>query len=336
MSKGMRARAFWIEGPGQGKILEKDLPPGQGGEVRVRTLYSGISRGTEALIFRGEIPPSQHAVMRCPFQEGEFPGPVKYGYMSVGRIEGMEAPPPGAEDLLGREVFCLHPHQDLYNVPVEAVFPLPPKLPPERAVLAANLETAVNVSWDLAPGVGDRIVVVGAGVVGLLTAWLCARIPGVELRVVDVDPRRAGPARELGLDFSTDPPGWGDADGVVHASGTEEGLESALGEAGPEGVVVEASWHGDRSVSVPLGEGFHSRRLTLKSSQVGRIPPSRLPRWSHRRRLTLALELLRDPVLDVLISGESPFEELPRVLTRIAEDSGFALCHRIRYPSVGV
>ncbi len=319
------ARQFWIQAPGRGEIVAADLAPRQGGEVLVRALYSGISRGTEALVFRGEVPESQRQAMRAPFQDGDFPGPVKYGYSSVGEV--LEGPP----ELEGLTVFCLYPHQDCYCVPISAVRPLPDGLPASRAVLAANAETALNAVWDGRPGHGDRVVVIGAGVVGLLTAWLCQGVPGTEVTVVDIDPGRAEAAEALGLVFSSEAPADADADLVVHASGQPEGLVSALEAAGMEATVLEVSWFGDRAVSLPLGEAFHSRRLTLKSSQVGRIPPDRSPRWDHERRMSAALDLLVDPSLDCLITGESDFDDLPQVMEMLSRDPAGVLCHRIRY-----
>lgn len=304
----------------------------------MRALYSGVSRGTEALVFTGGVPPSQRRAMRAPFQEGEFPGPVKYGYASVGRVEEVEAAATAADegapaDLAGRTVFCLYPHQDLYRVPAAAVTPVPDGVPAGRAVLAANLETAVNVAWDARPTAGDRIVVIGAGVVGLLAAWLCRQVPGADVTVVDVNPERAAAAGALGLAFEVEPPREPAADLVVHASGQPAGLQAALDMAGVEATIVEASWYGSRSVPLPLGEAFHSRRLTLRSSQVGRVPPERAARWSRARRLRLALDLLRAPALDALITGESDFAELPEVMATLSRDPRAALCRRIRYPA---
>jgi threonine dehydrogenase-like Zn-dependent dehydrogenase len=320
------ARQFWIRSPGVGEIVAAPLAPQQEGDVLVRALFSGISRGTEALVFRGEVPMSQRVAMRAPFQEGDFPAPVKYGYSSVGEVVE------GDGGLVGRRVFCLYPHQDLYRVPAAAVVPLPDGLPPGRAVLAANAETALNAIWDARPGPGDRVVVIGAGVVGLLVAWLCAGLRGADVLLHDVDRARARTADALGLRFTPEPPVGADADLVVHASGTEAGLGLALESAGMEATVLELSWYGTRTVTLPLGEAFHSRRLTLKSSQVGRIPASRAARWDHRRRLHAALRLLLDARLDALVSGESDFEELPAVLARLSRDPAGALCHRIRYP----
>ncbi len=323
------ATAFWTLATGMGALKPEPLAEPTSEEVRVKTLYSGISRGTEALVFQGRVPQSEWQRMRAPFQAGDFPAPVKYGYVSVGVVEA------GAPALRGREVFCLYPHQDRYVVPVEAVTPLPEGLPAARAVLAANMETAINGVWDAAPGVGDRITVIGAGVVGSLVAWLCAAIPGTCVQLVDVATGRAGLAASLGLDFTTP-----DADNlrderdiVIHASGNAEGLRLALALAGTEARVIEMSWFGTSDVRLPLGEAFHSRRLTLRASQVGHLPAERAPRWDYRRRLALALELLRDPRLDVLISGESRFADLPDLMPQLAEGAGEVLCHRLRYPT---
>jgi threonine dehydrogenase-like Zn-dependent dehydrogenase len=322
---GEDARSFWIAEPGRGEIRAEALRSAEPGDAVVRTLYTGISRGTETLVFRGAVPPSERDRMRAPFQAGDFPAPVKYGYNNVGIVES------GPPALLGRHVFCLYPHQTRYVVPASALNVLPEGVPPARAVLAANLETAVNGLWDLGPRVGDRIAVVGAGTVGCLVAWLAARTPGAEVQLVDVDPRKSAVAAALGVAFALSSDAARDVDLVVHASGTEEGLGLALELAGFEATVLELSWYGSRRPAVALGESFHSRRLTLKSSQVGNVAAAQRARWSTARRMQLALRLLSEPRLDALISGESEFEELPRVLPRLASPSEYILCHRIRY-----
>ncbi|MDL2080921.1 zinc-binding alcohol dehydrogenase [Streptomyces sp. GXMU-J15] len=318
------ARAFWLSSPGEGEIREVYLPDPAEGEVLVRALYSGVSRGTETLVFRGGVPESQHAAMRAPFQEGDFPAPVKYGYLSVGVVEQ------GPADLVGSTVFCLYPHQTHYVVPASAVTRVPDHVPAERAVLAGTVETAVNALWDAAPMVGDRIAVVGGGMVGSSVAALLARFPGVRLQLVDADPARAEIAKALGVDFALPGQARGECDLVVHASATEQGLARSLELLRAEGTVVELSWYGDRRVSLPLGEAFHSRRLTLRSSQVGTVSPARASR-SYADRLALALDLLADPRLDALVTGESAFEELPEVMPRLASGAIPALCHRVRY-----
>ena len=318
------ASRFEVQTPLRGALVETPLPAPGDGEVLVRSLYSGISRGTEGLVFRGEVPPSQYQAMRAPFQVGEFPGPVAYGYMNVGEVID------GPAALVGRPVFCLHPHQDYYVVPADAVVPLPTAVPAARAVLAANMETAVNGVWDGAPGPGDRINVIGAGVIGHLVAWLCTAIPGTRVTLVDTLPQRRDSAAALGLTFATTPPEE-PADLAFHASGSAEGLRTALEHTAMEATVVELSWYGDRAVPTPLGEAFHARRLQLRSSQVGHVPPHRAPRWSHRRRMELALALLEEPALDSLITGESPFTALPEIMQSLSASPAGNLCHRIRY-----
>ncbi|MFI0790271.1 zinc-binding alcohol dehydrogenase [Streptomyces lydicus] len=324
------ACAFWLSAPGRGAIRTEPLPEPGPDEVLVRTLCSGVSRGTETLVFRGGVPESQHGAMRAPFQVGDFPAPVKYGYLNVGVVE--EGPPA----LRGRTVFCLYPHQTHYVVPASAVTPVPDAVPAARAVLAGTVETAVNALWDAAPLVGDRIAVIGAGMVGCSVAALLARYPAVRVQLVDADPARAATAEALGVDFALPADARGDCDLVVHASATEEGLARALELLAPEGTVLELSWYGDRRVSLPLGEAFHSRRLVVRSSQVGAVSPARRARRSYADRLALALELLADPAFDALVTGESAFEDLPSVLPRLASGDLPALCHRIRYaPSDG-
>jgi threonine dehydrogenase-like Zn-dependent dehydrogenase len=318
------AHAFWVTAAGRGEIRAVRLPAARDGDAVVRALYSGISRGTESLVHAGRVPPSEYARMRAPFQDGEFPAPVKYGYASVGVVED------GPAQLRGRAAFCLYPHQTRYVVPADALHLLPENVPAARAVLAANLETAINGLWDAAPRVGDRIGVVGAGTVGCLVAWLAARMPGCRVQLIDVNPARERVATALGAPFSLPAEAAGDLDLVIHASGAPDGLATALRLAGDEATVVELSWFGDREVALPLGGAFHARRLTLRSSQVGTLPPAQRPRWTHRRRLELALTLLADPVLDVLISGESPFAALPATMATLAGTD--ALCHRIVYP----
>jgi hypothetical protein len=320
-----QARAFWVAEPGRGEIRAERLRALEPGEARVRALFSGVSRGTEALVFLGRVPTSEYPRMRAPFQTGEFPAPVKYGYSSVGIVEQ------GPTELRGRHVFCLHPHQTAYVVPATALHVLPDAVPPARAVLAANLETAVNALWDLGPRIGDRIAVVGAGTVGCCVAWLAARIAGVEVELVDADARKAAASRALGVAFRLPAAATREADAVVHASGTAAGLGVALELAGREATVLELSWYGDEAPAVPLGGAFHSRRLTLKSSQVGAVAPAQRARWDHARRLSLALRLLAHAELDVLVSGESRFDELPAVLARLATAPGYTLCHRIVY-----
>jgi threonine dehydrogenase-like Zn-dependent dehydrogenase len=318
-----QAQAFWVTAPGQGEIRPVPLPPAAAGEVLVRTRYTAISRGTELLVFAGRVPEDQRQAMRAPFQDGEFPGPVKYGYLNVGVVET------GPPDLAGRTVFCLYPHQTGYVAAATAVLPLPDGVPAQRAVLAGTVETAVNALWDAGPRLGDRACVVGAGMVGCCVARLLAQVPGVQVTLVDVDPAREPVAGALGAAFAHPDEIEGEHEIVVHASATAAGLRRCLDLLAPGGEVLELSWYGSGDVSLPLGGGFHSRRLAIRASQVGVVAASRRSTRSARDRLALALELLRDSAYDSLLDGESSFAELPEVLPRLARRPG--LCHLIRY-----
>ncbi len=319
------AHAFWLRAPGHGEIRPVRLPEPGPGDVMVRTVRTAISRGTEAIVYRGGVPPAQHLSMRAPFQEGDFPGPVKYGYLSVGAV--VEGP----AELRGRTVFCLYPHQTAYVVPAGAVSVVPEGIPPGRAALAGTVETAVNALWDAAPLVGDRVAVVGAGMVGCCVARLLRRFPAVQVTLVDVEPERATVAAALDVDFALPDDAERGCDLVVHTSGTSEGLQRSLELLAPEGTVIDLSWYGEKEVRLSLGGAFHTGRLGIRSSQVGTLSPARAGRRTERDRLALALDLLRDPAFDALLTGESRFDELPEVMARLAVGSLPTICHTITY-----
>jgi threonine dehydrogenase-like Zn-dependent dehydrogenase len=317
------ALAFWLAFPGKGELREQHVSDPGPDEVLVRTLHSGISRGTETLVFTGQVPQSQWDAMRAPYQEGSFPAPVKYGYLNVGVVEA------GDPELVGKTVFCLYPHQTRYVVKSSAVTVIPDNVPPHRAVLAGTVETAVNALWDARPLIGDRIAVVGAGMVGSSVAAVLSRFPGVRLQIVDPEPSRRAIADAFGVPFAAPADALGDCDLVIHASATSAGLTRSLELVATEGTVLEMSWYGEKQVTVPLGEFFHSRRLTIRSSQVGGIIPGR--RRSYGERMALALDLLADPRFDTLITGRSDFTDLPDVMPRLVDGSLAALCHVIDY-----
>ncbi len=319
----MRATALWITAAGRAQLRDEEVEPSPG-ELVVETRFSAISRGTEALAFRGGVLRAERARMRAPMQAGSFPFPVKYGFAAVGRVTD------GPAGLIGRDVFVPHPHQDRLAAPAEAVVPLPRGVPAGRAVLAADMETALNIVWDAGPAACDRIVVVGAGAVGALAGWLCAKLPGTEVTLVDIVPGRAALAAALGCGFAAPDAAPEECDLVIHASASGEGLATALAAAGLEAAVVDASWYGDRPPPVGLGGVFHGRRLRMVSSQARQVPTGRRARWSNRRRLEAALALLADPALDVLISGETAFERLAAGYGAILESSE-TVCHRVFY-----
>lgn len=317
------AIAWWTVGPGQGEFRLEDVGEASGDEASVRTLWTGVSRGTEALVARGEVPDSERERMRAPFQDGAFPFPVKYGYLNVGTVES------GPRSLQGRTVFALYPHQSRFVVSADALVAVPESVPPRRAVLAGAMETAVNVLWDAGPTVGDRVTVVGAGMIGGAIARLARGIPGCEVTLVDVDAGKAALAERLGVAFAAPDDAPAAADVVIEASGSGAGLQLALRVAPDDGEVVVASWFGNGVVPLELGADFHARRLTIRSSQVGAVSTRRRGRRTTRDRLTLALRLLEDPALDALLGGASSWRQLPEVTAALAAGTAGALCHTI-------
>jgi hypothetical protein len=323
------ATAYWTVAPDKGELRKEGLRAPGPGEALVRTLYSGISKGTELVVHAGRVPQSVAEQMSAPHQEGAFPGPVKFGYLSVGVVEE------GPEGWEGRTVFCLYPHQDRYVVGVDSLTVVPEDVPARRAVLAGTVETAVNGLWEAGPRLGDRIAVVGAGLVGGVVAALLRTFPLARLQLVDVDPSRKALADALGVELSHPDDALGDCDIVFHCSASEEGLARCLQLAGDEGDVIEMSWYGENKVSVPLGEDFHARRLSIRASQVGLIARARRHRRTHSDRLALAVSLLNDPVFDAFLTGESGFAELPGVVQDLAHGRLQALCHVVAYPPPG-
>jgi len=322
----MQSEALWYVAPGRAELRTEEVSAPAGGEVLVRAHYGAISRGTERLVQAGRVPASEYQRMRAPLMGGVFPFPVKYGYATVGRVEA------GPADLRGQTVFSLHPHQRLFRLPAAMAVPVPANVPPARAVLAANMETALNAVWDGAPGPADRIAVVGGGLLGLLVAYLCARLPGAAVTVVDVAPQRVEIAHALGAAFAAPDAALGDCDLVFHTSASAAGLATALRLAGQEATVIELSWYGGGEVAAPLGGEFHSRRLRLISSQVGSVAASHRSRWTHGRRVTAALALLADPALDRLLAPAIAFADLPAKLPGVFAGDGNGLCPLIRYP----
>lgn len=321
MNAPQTTRALWIAAKETAQM--RDTPYDVGPDnLQIKTLFSGISKGTETLVFTGRVPVQEHDTMRAPFQEGTFSFPVKYGYSAVGRVQ--DGPRKGSI------VFALFPHQAHFCLPADAVIDVPENVPAHRAILAANMETALNIIWDAGVCAGDKVAVVGCGVVGALVGALCAKMPATSVQIIDIDASRAPLADVLGAGFATPDQAVGDMDVVIHASASSAGLNTALSIAGDEAKIVEASWYGTHTTDVALGGRFHQRRLQIISSQVGKIPPHKAPRWTYRRRLSTALSLLSDPMFDALISGETAFDELPDRYASILGDTQ-TLCHRVRY-----
>lgn len=323
---GSEARSLWYVAPEIVEIRSEFLKPIADGEVIVRTLFGALSRGTESLVYRGEIPKTEYLRMAAPWMDGNFPYPVKYGYCNVGRIED------GPRDRVGQLVFALRPHQNLYVSDVEDVLPLPIGLPAERAVLSANMETALNAVWDASPGPGDKILIVGGGLVGCLIAYLCTGLKGADVTLMDINPERSVVASALGVQFVLEHSIPTECDVVFHCSASSAGLASAISAAGEEAQVLELSWYGNREINLSLGGAFHSRQIRLQSSQVGHISVTRRPRWTHKKRLEAAMNMLIDDRLDVLFTHGVDFEDLPQQLPNLLSSDSKALCCLIRYP----
>jgi hypothetical protein len=322
---GEDAEALWYVAPGRAEMRRETVSAPGPGDVLVRALHGAISRGTERLVLAGRVPPSEYARMRGPHMGGDFPFPVKYGYATVGRVEA------GPANLAGRTVFALHPHQSRFVLPAAAVTPVPENVPARRTVLAANMETALNATWDAAPGPTGRIAVVGSGVVGALVAWLCGRMANTQVTLVDLQPSRAALAQRLGVGFALPADAPRDCEFVFHTSASAAGLATALALAGDEASIIELSWYGAGDVPVPLGGAFHSRRLRLISSQVGKVAPSRRAEFTHARRLAAAIDLLADPALDALLAPAVKFRDLPQQLPRLLAPETDVLCPVIDY-----
>lgn len=324
--RAAQATAYWTTGPEHGELRSEDLPAPGPDEALVRTLYSGISKGTEMVVYTCSVPPRVAKEMRAPHQEGSFPSPVKFGYLSVGVVEQ------GPEGWVGQKVFCLNPHQDRYVIGTDALTRIPDGVPARRAVLTGTVETAINAVWEAGPRLGDRIAVVGAGLVGGMVAALLRTFPLARLQLVDLDPEREHLAERLGVEFAHPDDALADCDIVFHCSAAQEGLARSLQLAGDEGVIIEMSWYANHAVTLPLGEDFHARRLSIRASQVGLVSRARRHRRTNADRLDLAVSLLKDPVFDVFLSGASPFEDLPDVVQRLSDGKLEALCHVIEYP----
>lgn len=328
----VHAQALWYVGLEQAIIQTETAKAASTQDCLVTALHSAISRGTESLIFHGRVPPSEYERMRAPYMGGHFPFPVKYGYCHVGLIEK------GPAALEGQRVFSLHPHQSTFFAHPSTLCPLPDALPGARAVLAANMETALNAVWTAKVGPADRITIVGGGVVGLLVAYLCGQLPGTQVSVIDPFRGRATHCRALGVDYlhpedlDDTASDTQDCDVVFHTSGNPQGLQTALALAGNEATVVELSWYGTRIVPVALGQAFHSRQLRLLSCQVGHIEASHQPRWDFRRRLNAAIGLLLDERLDCLLEPGIALDDVPACLNRLFDPDHPALCQVIDYP----
>ncbi|MFE4194496.1 zinc-binding alcohol dehydrogenase [Paenarthrobacter sp. NPDC056912] len=319
------AQAYWVTKTGHGELRSESIPKPGEGEALVRTLFSGVSRGTERVVHEGRVPTRVAERMHAPHQEGDFPGPVKYGYLSVGTVEE------GPDEWRGQTVFSLHPHQDLYVVPTDQLTLIPDDVPARRAVLTGIVEVAINALWEAGPRLGDRVAVVGGGLVGGVLATLLRKYPLGRLQLVDADPDKRKLAETIEVVFALPEQAKSDNDIVFHCSASNEGLKLSLQLAGDDSDVIELSWFADKEVTLPLGEDFHARRLTIRSSQVGAVALPRRHRRTNAQRLQEAADQLRDPLFDTFLTSECQFQNLPATLAALLEQPG-GFCHVVAYP----
>ena len=319
------AQAYWVTESGHGELRPEAIPTPGPQEALVRTLYSGVSRGTERVVHEGRVPERVADLMHAPHQEGDFPGPVKYGYLSVGVVEQ------GPDAWIGKTVFSLHPHQDFYVVPTNQLTAIPEDVPARRAVLTGIVEVAINALWEAGPRLGDRVAVVGGGLVGGVLATILRKYPLGRLQLVDADADKRNLAEKLNINFALPDEAENDCDIVFHCSASNEGLKLSLQLAGDDSDVIELSWFADKEVTLPLGEDFHARRLTIRSSQVGAVALPRRHRRTNAQRLQLAAATLKDPVFDTFLSSECQFQNLPTSLVKLFERPG-GFCHVVAYP----
>ena len=315
-------RELWFTGPRRVELRQgQPSSPLAPGEVKARALHSGISQGTELLLYRNEGPRVFDPSLDAP---GTPVYPRRYGYSWVGNI--VESRARGVE--VGQCVFALRSHGDVHVLRPEVIRTIPASIPSTRATLAANMETALTVVWDAGIAIGDRVLVLGGGVVGLLTAMLAKVAGAARVSVVEPFPRRRQAALSLGADEAFSPgqdvPD-GECDVVIEATGDPASLDRAIAHAGLEATIVVASFYGERRSPIALGTEFHRRRLHLTASQVSRIPAHKTARWDASRRFAMVLERLTDPRLDALVEPPVPFAEAPAVFARLDADPGMAL-----------
>ncbi|MEM9671559.1 MAG: zinc-binding alcohol dehydrogenase [Bacteroidota bacterium] len=315
--------ALWHLSERESSIRSQSLPPLKTDECLIESLFSLVSSGTETLVANGQVPAELQDSMQVPYMEGSFGFPLKYGYSLVGKV--IE----GSENLVDRYVHLLHPHQQHCVVKETDVTVIPEGIPPQRAVLASNLETALNAVWDSHLSAGDRVLVVGMGLIGSLVALLASQFPATQIRVAETDPTRQSLAREQG--FSLYDPSDTPFDVAFHSSGSSTGLQTAIDAVGYEGQVIELSWYGTRSAEVKLGGSFHQQRKQIISSQVSQLPAHRQARWDYRRRKQTVLDLLQDDGWDDFLTATVDFTDVPALFDQLRLGDRSQLSWTLRY-----
>ena len=337
------AISVWFTSPRTVELRASSVAVPARGEVRIQTLFSGISHGSEMTVYRGDVPASLSLDATLPTLQGTFEFPVKYGYASVGRVIDFGADVTGV--LEGDLVFAFNPHETCYTVPAGVVIKLPRELNPRIGIFTANVETALNALLDATPRLGERVLVIGQGVVGLLITQLVRRAGASLVITSDLHESRRQLSQLAGADVTLDPSteritervhaltGGVGADVVIEASGEPRVLDEAIGAAAQEGRVVIVSWYGTKRADLGLGSDFHRKRLMLKSSQVSNLDPSLAPRWTIARRRELAVGYLSELLLDKLITRVLPFERAAEAYRIIDEQPGEVIQVALDYSS---
>lgn len=316
MSFPRTRRAIWFDSPGRIVVRQEPLPEPQPGQVLVETKFSAISPGTEMLFYRGQVPPDMTIDSAIPELARPVTYPLKYGYACVGKV--IKAAEQADPAWTGRMVFAFHPHESHFWAEPEQLLPVPPGLSPEQATLLPNMETAVSLIMDGAPLLGERVIVYGQGIVGLLTTFLLARFPLACLIAVDPIRLRRSRAQEIGAHMALDPNdpeyaaqlkralgttnGPSGADLVFELSGNPQALNDAINHAGFHGRIVVGSWYGAKRAPIDLGGHFHRNRIRLISSQVSTVNPVHAGRWDKSRRLEFAWAMLQSVSAGELIT----------------------------------
>ncbi len=312
----MDAHALWHVDPAHSVLRQQTLGKLTPGECLVKTRFSMVSLGTERLVCKGGMSPEAYGPMTVPYMQGAFSFPLTYGYSLTGEVID------GPQEWLGERVHAMHPHQDLCVIHSHDLTVVPGNVPLDRAVLASNLETAVNGVWDGQPIMGQRVLVIGYGLIGALIAHLVKPIPGIELHIHDI----RGSRKELAIanghhvwDAAESQPG--DYDLIFHTSASSAGLQFAIDHTREEGRVIEMSWYGNQTVNLDLGASFHYGRNRIISSQVSRIASPALPHFDHHRRKSLIFQLLADDAYHKFLGEGIVFDQSPSFFSDLRKNS---------------
>jgi 2-desacetyl-2-hydroxyethyl bacteriochlorophyllide A dehydrogenase len=313
----MLRRSLYFTAPHTIDVREEPLPALAAGQVLAQTLCSAISPGTEMLVYRGQVPTEMAVDETIAALGGQFRFPLKYGYSAVGRV--LELGPGVDSAWQGRTVFAFNPHESHVIADIAQLFPLPDDVDAETALFLPNMETAVNFLLDGAPLIGERVAVLGQGVVGLLTTALLARCPLANLTTFDHYPLRRETSLALGAHVSLSPESSPalQADLTYELSGSPAALDAAIALTGFDGRIVVGSWYGQKRAALDLGGRFHRSRIRLISSQVSTLTPALSGRWDKARRLQVAWAMLRAVRPGRLITHRVPLAAAAEAYTLI-------------------